>query len=200
MLRDTDATYTSTSNKRKMEDTETKGLKLEDVDVKKLKRENTLMEKYNIVKGAMLEVVQKEVTNCLNFLCAIKSLNHDDEHVCVSNVVEDIIFCHVGLVQKYHMAYTMMKQEMADMKLRDQFVDLICKALVQRGIPSTEARRFSSIDVLLVLIGHSETYSQIFEHLRENLLTQHLGQPRQSENTTQGSSLCFGGNFGILNI
>ena len=202
------STYGSNSNKRNMDEPEaTEKAK----DIKKLKTDTYIkvevMDTYNLVKGAMLEVVKNKVIDCLNDLCPKQSLQQDDEHFCMGNLLEDIIFCHVGLIQKYHIAYSLMKREIGatmkekgDEKGLSKLIDLIFQAFVNRGMQPSEAKQYCSIDMLCEVIGHSETYSEVFEQLRSRLLSIQLCQKKQDVNKAVGNYSCFRGNFGLLHI
>ena len=201
------STTSRVANKHKMDVPEAN----EQKDFKKMKTDSEveLMEKYNIVKGAMLHVVKDKVIRCLNYLCPIKSLNQENEHLC-GFLMEDIMFCHVGLIQKFNMAYSLMKKavtytvekrEAGDKRYGGRLVGQMCEAAVQRGMKASDAERYCSIEVLFELIGLSETYSQIFEQLRAKLLALQECQTRQAEDETGGgSSPCLNGNFGLLHI
>ena len=202
--------YTSTYNKRNVEESEATE-KAEIKDIKKSKTDTYIkvevMDTYNVVKGAMLEVVKNKVIDCLNYLCPIQSLHQDDEHFCMGNLLEDIIFCHVGLIQKYHIAYSLMKREVGatvkekgDEKGRSKLIDLIFQAIVNHGMQPSEAQQYCSIDMLCEMIGHSEIYSEVFEQLRARLLSIQLCQKKQDGNKAVGNYSCLRSNFGLLHI
>lgn len=148
-------------------------------------------------KEVMLEIITKEVIKALNFVCTIKIPREelDGAHICVDNLMKDIKFCYVGLVQNYHRAYMIAKGEIGDINLRNIFNDLIYKALLDRGITSHLAKLCSSAEVMLDLMGIVENYAAIYEIIREQLLTIVLAQKG-----TDNSHSCLRSNFGIIDI
>ena len=195
-----DKTYPTLSNKRKMQD-DPICEKTDNKYLKKLKTNTDEFDKFDIVKGSMLDVIKRKVIKCLNSRCSVGCLKQEYEHICMKILTEDITFCYIGLVQKFNIAYTSMKKEVAHiMKLKEagdeikcnELIALMCAAAANRGMQASEARLYCTIDMLSVLVGHGETYAQIFEQIRAMLLTLQLSSTMK----TEGKSSCIRGAFG----
>ena len=158
-----DSTYSKELNNNKCTEMKNETCKVElmEIDIK--------------VKGAMIEVVKTKVIKSLNSICPLVDLKHEDEHLCVMNPKEDIMFCRVGLLEKYHMAYRMVKKDALIKKENsDSLLSDFREAMLQRGLPLEKAEQYCSLNEFYVMISHSETYSKVFEQLWAKLLTMQI--------------------------
>ena len=157
--------------------------------------EDQCVNTFNLVKGAMQDVIRKEVMFALNFICP-RPLGRYNEHICMREEMKDITFCYAGLIQKYDTAYNIIRLEMGDADMKDLFIESIFTELRNRGLSDDRAKLFTSLNVISTFMEHIETYAKIFERIRETLLVRALNNPAPGED--QGK--CLNCNFAILNI